>query len=106
MGTDRVVEDLLAGLTKALQTIEASDARISSAIKYLTEADKNKTNTYIVQIEKLSKRLDEAQERERDLRKQNLELTKAAREKDRRIDRLTDLLNAAISNKIINNSNN
>lgn len=109
MEFEQVVEDLLGGLEKALRTIEASDTRISSAIEYLAKADKKKTDTYILQIEKLSKRLDEANERERDLRKQNLELIQASREKDRRIDRLTDLLNTAMSRggaNITNNSNN
>ncbi|MBQ0153813.1 MAG: hypothetical protein KBS70_03405 [Bacteroidales bacterium] len=89
-------EQLLADCMEAIKQISELNRESAQTVKQLSHATTEQTKTFVMQIEKLSKRLDAAESDRHALIQQNAD-------QGRRIDKLVELLHDAI---IRNNATN
>lgn len=85
------MNELLANSVQVIKETSELNKESASIVKQLSHATTEQTKIFVMQIEKLSKRLDVAEEDRRSL-------IRSIEEKDKQIDRLLSLLHDSITN--------
>ena len=85
------MNELLANSMQVIKETSELNKESAAIVKQLSHATTEQTKIFVMQIEKLSKRLDVAEEERR-------ALVKSIEEKDKQIERLLSLLHDSITN--------